>query len=117
MSEKCIVRRLQDVPPVPCPCGSSTRLITRADTETANLHVTHIRDSRKHYHTACTEYYYILDGEGRMELDEETVELRPGTAILIPPGVAHRGWGDFRALIVGVPAWEHTDEFFQEDDA
>jgi len=47
-----------------------------------------------------------------MELDGDTVQLRPGTAIVIPPGVAHRGRGDFKALIVGVPAWEHTDQFF-----
>ena len=114
MKKSCIVRHIEDVKPVPCPCGSSTRIITRADTDVANLHVTHIRDSKKHYHKGCTEYYYILEGAGRMELDEDEVELRPGTAILIPPGVAHRGWGDFKALILGVPAWEHTDEFFRE---
>jgi len=112
MAKRCIVRHIEDVEPVPCPCGSSTRLITRADTDVANLHVTHIRDSEKHYHKHCTEYYFILEGAGTMELDDEAVELRPGTAVMIPPGVAHRGSGDFRALIVGVPAWEHTDEFF-----
>jgi len=112
MGEAYIVRHIEDVEPVPCPCGWSTRLITRRDTPVANLHVTHIRDSRKHYHKDCTEYYYILEGSGTMELDGDTVQLRPGTAIVIPPGVAHRGRGDFKALIVGVPAWEHTDQFF-----
>ena len=113
MAQRYIVRRLEDVKSVTCPCGSSTRLITRRDTPVANLHVTHIRDSQKHYHEACTEYYYILEGEGKMELDADVVELRPGTAIMIPPGVAHRGWGNFKALIVGVPAWQHTDKFFR----
>ena len=112
MSPDYIVRHIEDVEPVPCPCGSSTRIITRADTEVANLHVTHIQDSEKHYHKGCTEYYYILEGSGTMELGEDEVQLRPGTAIVIPPGLAHRGYGDFKALIVGVPAWEHTDEFF-----
>ena len=114
MSKEYIVRHIEDVEPVPCPCGSSTRIITRKDTPVANLHVTVIRDSQKHYHKGCTEYYYILEGGGKMELDDDVVDLRPGTAIVIPPGVAHRGFGDFRALIVGVPAWEHTDEFFAE---
>ena len=113
MSPRPIVRHIEDVKPVPCPCGSSFRIITRKDTEVANLHVTEIRDSQKHYHKGCTEYYYIIEGTGRMELDDDEVELRPGTAILIPPGVAHRGYGDFKAVIIGVPAWEHTDEFFQ----
>ena len=112
MSNRCTVRHIEDVEPVPCPCGSSTRIITRQDTPVANLHVTHIQDSEKHYHKGCTEYYYILEGTGKVELDSDVVDLRPGTTIVIPPGVAHRGWGDFKALIVGVPAWEQTDEFF-----
>jgi len=114
MPPKYIVRHIRDVEPVPCPCGSSIRPITAKDTKVANLHVTHITDSRKHYHKNCTEYYYILEGSGKMELDDETVELEPGTVIYIPAGVAHRGYGDFRAVIVGVPAIEHTDEFFVE---
>ena len=115
MPQPCIVRQIEDVEPVPCPCGTSTRIITRADTEVANLHVTHIRDSQKHYHKGCTEYYYILEGEGKMELEDDVVDLRPGTTIVIPPGVAHRSWGDFKTLIVGIPAWEHTDEFFRAE--
>lgn len=108
--QKPIVRHLDEVEPVPCPCGTSWRIITRADTEVSNIHVTHIMDSQKHYHERCSEYYYILEGGGTMELDDERVELRPGLAIFIPAGVAHRGYGDFRAVIVGIPAWETEDE-------
>ena len=110
-----IVRHADEVEPVPCPCGSSTRIITRADTPVANLHVTHIKDSTRHYHKGCTEYYYIIEGRGHMELGDDRVELTPGTTIVIEPETPHRGYGDFRALIVGVPAWEHTDEFFCEE--
>jgi len=31
---------------------------------------------------------------------------------MIRPGVPHRGYGDFKAIIVGVPAMEENDEFF-----
>jgi mannose-6-phosphate isomerase-like protein (cupin superfamily) len=109
-----LVRHLDEVVPVPCPCGSSTRIIQRDDTPVANLHVTHIQDSAKHYHKGCTEYYYILEGRGHMELGDDVVELKPGTTIIIEPGTPHRGYGDFKALIVGIPAWDHTDEFFCE---
>lgn len=109
-----LVRHLDDVDPIPCACGASTRIIQRQDTPVANLHVTHITDSQKHYHKACTEYYYILDGLGHMELGEDVVEVKSGTTIVIEKGTPHRGYGDFRALIVGIPAWEHTDEFFCE---
>ena len=112
MTQKYIVRHIEDVKSIPCPCGTSTRIVTRADTEVANLHVTHIKDAEKHYHKGCTEYYYVIEGSGQMELDGDVVDLRVGTAVVIPPGVAHRSWGDFKAVIVGVPAWEHTDEFF-----
>ncbi len=107
-----IYRTLEDGARVPCPCGTSTRIITRADTPTANVHVTSIKDSTKHYHKEVTEIYYILDGSGEMELGTDTVELRPGVAIMIPPGVAHRASGDVECLIVGIPAWKHDDEFF-----
>lgn len=100
---------------VECPCGTSTRIITRADTPVANIHVTHITDSRKHYHKEVTEFYYVIEGKGRMELGDDTVELRPGVTILIPPLLAHRAFGNVRCLIVGVPAWHHDDEFFCEE--
>lgn len=110
-----IYRTLEDAPRVPCPCGTSTRIITRADTPTANVHVTSIQDSRKHYHKEVTEIYYVLDGKGEMELDTDTVELKPGATIMIPPGVAHRAYGDLKCLILGVPAAGHDDEFFCEE--
>ncbi len=109
-----IARHMSEVQPVPCPCGSSTRIITREDTPIANLHVTHIMDSEKHYHKGCTEYYYILEGHGHMELNDDVVELKPGLVVVIEPGTAHRGYGDFKTMIVGIPAWDHSDEFFCE---
>jgi mannose-6-phosphate isomerase-like protein (cupin superfamily) len=109
-----IVRHVDEVDPVACPCGSSTRIIQKQDTPIANLHVTHIQDSVKHYHRSCTEYYYILEGAGQMELGEDTVELKPGTTVVIEKGTPHRGYGDFKAIIIGIPAWDHTDEFFCE---
>ncbi len=109
------VRQLEDVEPVPCPCGSSTRPITLADTPLLNFHVTHIMDSRKHYHKDATEVYFILEGSGFMELNDDTIPIRPGTVIYIEPFTAHRGYGDFRSVIVGVPAARHDDEFFVEE--
>lgn len=107
-----LVRHIQDVAPVPCPCGSSTRPITIADTPVVNFHVTHIQDSVKHFHKQTTEVYYILEGHGHMELGDDVVEVTPGAVILIEPGTPHRGYGDFRTIVVGIPAARHDDEFF-----
>src|SRR5277367_5944078 len=87
-----MVRRIQDAPTVPCPCGESTRAITRADTPVCNFHVTFIKDSVRHYHRDCTEVYYILEGQGKMELNGEVVEIVPGTVVYIEPGTRHRLW-------------------------
>ena len=109
-----MVRHVDEVEPVQCPCVSSTRIIQRQDSPVANLHVTHIADSQRHYHKTCTEYYYILEGTGHMELGDDVVEINSGTTIVIEKGTPHRGYGNFKALIVGIPAWDHTDEFFCE---
>lgn len=113
MNQDYIIRDRYQTMAVPCPCGSSIRLITRRDTSLANVHVTHIRDSKKHYHKHCTEIYYILEGKGKMELaEEEVIAIKPGIVVMIKPGTPHRGYGDFKALIVGIPALREDDEFF-----
>ncbi len=115
MAKGYLVRRLQDAPTVPCPCGSSTRIITRADTPTVNVHLTHIQDARKHYHRECTEVYIVVEGSGEMELGDEVVPVAPGTVIVIEPNTPHRGRGNFKAFIIGFPALKPDDEFFVDE--
>jgi mannose-6-phosphate isomerase-like protein (cupin superfamily) len=117
MSKGYLLRRAGESPTVPCPCGQSTRVVTVADTPVANLHVTRITtDSAKHYHRACTEYYYVLGGSGHIELGDDVVDLSPGDTVVIEPGTPHRAWGDLTVIVFGVPAWRHDDEFFVTDD-
>lgn len=110
--EKIIARHLNDVSPVPCPCGQSTRVITYKDTPKLNIHRTKIKDSEKHYHKKTTEVYYILSGSGTMTLDSHTVALTPGQVVYIPPKVRHSVMGTVTAIIVGVPAFHEEDEYF-----
>jgi len=55
-----------------------------------------------------------MEGKGKMELGEEEVDLKPGIIIMVGKGVSHRGYGDFKAIIFGVPAMGYDDEFFVE---
>ena len=109
-----LVRRLEDAPTVPCPCGESTRPLTKADTPACNLHVTFIKDSVKHFHKECTEVYYILEGEGKMELNEDIVEVYPGTVVYIEPYTPHRLYSErgVRTIVFGMPALNAEDEYF-----
>ncbi|MBN2328634.1 MAG: cupin domain-containing protein [Candidatus Omnitrophica bacterium] len=106
-----IVKHRDDVQPVACPCGSSTRIITSQDTPTAGFHITHIQNSKKHFHKKTTEIYYILEGSGILEIGAETINLKPGTTILIHPNTPHRGCGDFKTIVVPIPAFDPEDEF------
>ncbi len=114
-AKKHVVRRLDEVEPTPCPCGSSTRLLTAPSSPEVGLHVTHIQDSKKHYHKNTTEAYYILEGHGYLEIDDETVEVSPGTSVLIPKGTPHRGYGDFKTIVVCVPAFDASDEYLVDE--
>jgi mannose-6-phosphate isomerase-like protein (cupin superfamily) len=109
-----LVRRQAEAPTVPCPCGQSTRILTIADGPLANFHVTFITDSVKHYHKECTEIYYILEGTGELELNDDVVPVEPGTFVLIEPYTAHRLKSEkgVRTIVLGLPACRHDDEFF-----
>lgn len=109
-----VVRELETAPTVPCPCGQSTRLLTRADTPACNFHVTFIQDSVKHYHKECTEVYYILEGEGTLELNDDVIDVRPGMLVYIEPYTAHRLFSaqGVRTIVFGVPALNPEDEHF-----
>ena len=104
-----------DITPTPCPCGQARRAFTREDNAVASMHVVDISaDSRAHYHKKMTEIYYVLEGTGRMELDGEEVELRPGKSVLIRPGCVHRAVGNLKILNVPVPAFDPKDEWFED---
>ena len=109
-----LVRRPEDAPTVPCPCGQSTRFVTRADTPACNIHVTFIQDSVKHYHRECTEVYYILEGRGKMELNDDVIDIEPGMVVYIEPYTAHRlvSPEGVRTIVFGVPAVQPDDEYF-----
>jgi mannose-6-phosphate isomerase-like protein (cupin superfamily) len=113
-SKGYLVRRLDEAPTVPCPCGQSTRPLTSADAAACSLHVTFITDSIKHYHRQCTEVYYILEGRGWMELSEDLIEIEPGMVVYIEPYTRHRlvSPEGVRTIVFGVPAYQPKDEFF-----
>ena len=115
------IQRLDEIDPVACPCGQTRRAFTDDPDQTASLHVVEVTsDSRKHYHKRLTELYYVLEGEGVIELDSETFPLAPGVTVLIKPGCRHRAVPaagaatPLRVLNVPVPAFDPSDEWFDE---
>ena len=105
--------RLAGIEPTPCPCGQARRAFMNDANTVASMHLVEIkRDSELHYHKRTTELYYVLEGEGHIELDGEVLPLAPGTAVLIQPGCRHRAVGEnLRILNVPVPKFDPADEF------
>ena len=73
--------------------------------------------TERHYHSVSEEIYFVLKGQGEMELDGETRFLRPGDAVLIPPGAWHtlenNGTSELRILCCCVPPYADDDTFFE----
>jgi len=108
-----VIADFHQIDPVACPCGLARRAFLSPDNPTATMHVTEIKeDSRTHYHKKLTELYFILEGDGQMELDGDIIPVRPSTAILIKPQCRHRAVGKMKVLIVVIPPFDKNDEFF-----
>ena len=113
MSEKRFsVAQLDDIPPVPCPCGQARRAFHEPGNQLATVHLTDISvDSRLHYHKKMTEIYIVLEGEGYLEADGERIPLKPMTSVMIKPGCKHRAVGNLRIINVPMPPFDPSDEF------
>jgi mannose-6-phosphate isomerase-like protein (cupin superfamily) len=68
----------------------------------------------RHYHKNSEEFYFVLEGEGTMEINGEIRSVEPGDAILIPPGSWHRitATTSLRFLCCCAPAYSHEDTYF-----
>ena len=108
------VVHFDDLPGTPCPCGIARRAFTELADYPATLHRTRIDgEAAAHYHRRLTELYYILecDPTAVVELDGQRVSVRPGTCVLIPPGVVHRAIGRMTILNFVTPKFDPEDEF------
>jgi len=63
--------------------------------------------STKHRHIAQSELYVVLEGTGRMRVDDEALTLAPLSAVLVDPPTVRQVFNDTDAdvlwLVVGAP--------------
>jgi quercetin dioxygenase-like cupin family protein len=71
--------------------------------------------TQRHYHRATEEIYFVLEGEGDLEIDGERRRIAPGDAALIPAAAWHElvATTAMRFLCSCAPAYSHDDTFFQ----
>jgi mannose-6-phosphate isomerase-like protein (cupin superfamily) len=115
------VRHLDAQPPFTTKDGSTIRSIL----DLSNAPVAHQSlaeatvpaggATQRHYHRLSEEFYFILEGSGRMEIDGEVRAVGPGDAILIPPGAWHQITAEdpLRFLCCCAPPYAHDDTYFE----
>jgi mannose-6-phosphate isomerase-like protein (cupin superfamily) len=71
--------------------------------------------TQRHYHKVSEEFYFVLEGRGRMEIDGEVREVGVGDAILIPAGAWHTitAAEGLRFLCCCAPPYAHEDTYFE----
>jgi mannose-6-phosphate isomerase-like protein (cupin superfamily) len=73
--------------------------------------------TERHYHRVTEEIYLVTKGSGMLEVDGDRQMVRPGDAILIPPGAWHtlenNGTSELRILCCCAPPYSHDDTFFE----
>jgi len=84
----------KDSVPVRRPAGLSTRILLQlGDTADTRFSVTWVEvepgsSQRPHRHDA-QQVYVIVHGEGEMQVEDETADVREGSLALVPPGARH----------------------------
>ncbi len=115
-----VTRQLTEQKPFTTKDGSTIRsILDRANSAVANQSLAEASlpsgcATDRHYHRASEEIYFILEGEGTMEIDGESRLVGPGDGILIPPGAWHQitAGQDLRFLCCCAPPYAHEDTFF-----
>ena len=118
------VKNLHEVPAFITKDGSEIReLLAHRNSVICNQSLAEARlpvgaATQEHYHVRTEEIYYITHGVGRMRIEGEEREVRPGDAIAIPPGRRHQLWNTgaevLRLLCCCAPAYEHEDTVLTE---
>jgi mannose-6-phosphate isomerase-like protein (cupin superfamily) len=115
------VRALDSQPPFTTKDGSTIRSIL--DSANAPVKMQSLAEAtipaggatQRHWHKDSEEFYFLLEGNGTMEIDGEEREVGPGDGILIPAGAWHqiRTATGVRMLCCCAPPYRHEDTFFQ----
>lgn len=92
-----------EIPPWAETCGQIRFLIEEKDGVAGEVCEVEITDAKLHFHERTDEFYYVLEGQGRMRLDDEEIELSQGVVVYVPRGMRHKAWGKLKVLIVCVP--------------
>jgi mannose-6-phosphate isomerase-like protein (cupin superfamily) len=118
------IKNLAEVPAFTTKDGSEIReLLAHRNSAIRNQSLAEARlpvgtSTQEHYHPKAEEIYFITHGVGRMGIEGELRDVKPGDAIAIPPGKKHKLWNTgsetLRLLCCCAPGYEHEDTVITE---
>jgi mannose-6-phosphate isomerase-like protein (cupin superfamily) len=118
------IKNLDEVPSFITKDGSEIReLLAHRNSAIRNQSLAEARlpvgaSTQEHFHPRAEEIYYITHGVGKIRIENETLEVKAGDAIAIPPGRKHKLWNmgaeTLRLLCCCAPAYEHADTVITE---
>lgn len=122
-----LIRKLEDCPQFIAGDGSILRELLHADKGKFNFRysLAHaiVRAGLKTipHKLKMSEVYYIISGNGRMHIDDESRDVGPGCAIDIPPRsrqyIENTGDEDLEFICIVDPAWRiEAEEILEEGD-
>lgn len=98
-------------------CGWRQRILRREDLAPASITRLKTDDATPHWHRHTDEYYYILNGSGKLVIDGEDVPVKAGDCVWIRPGHMHHAEGALESLIIGIPPFDYDDVFTEPPEA
>ena len=110
------VQSLATAAPFTTKDGSTIRELHHTDEQSlAEATLAPGQTTERHYHARTEEIYFLLEGEGEMELDGERRHVAPGDAVLIPAGAWHqiRAESPLRFVCCCAPPYSHEDTHFE----
>jgi mannose-6-phosphate isomerase-like protein (cupin superfamily) len=118
------IKNLEEVPAFTTKDGSEIReLLAYRNSAIRNQSLAEARlaaggTTQEHYHPHAEEIYYITHGQGKIRIEDEWRDVKPGDAVAIPPGQKHKLWNTgsetLRLLCCCAPAYEHSDTIITE---
>jgi mannose-6-phosphate isomerase-like protein (cupin superfamily) len=112
------LRSLDRTEPFTTKDGSTIRELHHTQTQSlAEATLEPAQATERHFHRRTEEIYLVTKGSGSLEVDGETRRVRPGDAVLIPPGAWHTlendGTSELTILCTCSPPYSHEDTFFE----
>ena len=65
----------------------------------------------RHHHQQMTEVFYMLEGEVEFRFDDESITLRPGDTLMIPPNTWHAAECKLGGRMLTIFGNGHFDEY------